>query len=372
MSSSGSHFRGPILARHDSQGGAAENMGIEVISGEADLVTVFDDFNDSMGPSGFSEAAAADGTTNLMEECGWQLTEDATVTAVADAISMNDPGVVADYFQSSLRIFPGTADDSGGNLQLDAINSVTNGVAQLGSGLVDNVVGGHRNFPHIWIPETGAGVTVLDNTIWTFACRIGLRADLTTSGAGAWDGKVFIGWAEAGETTIMTHTDGVLTSTGGPLVGFHIPEDGSIDGISKRVDAAAFVDGTNFTELHAAASVDGTVANGHTTAGDTSWWDLALRMDISDMSDDAANGTTTFYSRRVGVSGTAPGSRGAPNNNNSMQEWAKHPTIISNQTPNNAIALVPTIEVLNGPTAGTDCVVFLDWWSFGCSRYSRI
>ena len=361
------HWSGPLLSDTKSLGGAAEEMDISATFGESDMVTVFDDFNDVMPASGFSEAAAADGTTNLMEECGWVLTEDAGVTSVADSVTMNDPGIVADTFQSSLRIYPGTADDAGGNMQLDGVNDITAGVAYLGSATVDLVIAGHRNFPHIWIPETAAGATVLDNTVWTFGCRLGLRADITTTDSGDWEGKMFIGWAEAGDTSLLTHDTGAITITsGGPLVGFHVGETGIINGVSHRTVATAMAEGTNQTALGAAGMVDGTVANGSTTAGDTAWFDLALRMTISDMSDDDANGATEFYWRKVNPTTGSPGS-GTQNING----WAKHGTVLSNQTPNNDVALVPTIEVINGPTAGTDCVAFLDWWTFGCSRHSR-
>ena len=51
---------------------------------------------------------------------------------------------------------------------------------------------------------------------------------------------------------------------------------------------------------------------------------------------------------------------------------AMDPTVLLNQTPNHTVALVPTIEVINGPTANRDGVFLVDWWAFGCSRFSRL
>jgi hypothetical protein len=221
-------------------------------------------------------------------------------------------------------------------------------------------------FPHIFIDNTGSGVTNLDETTFTFACRLGLKADETTTGAGNWNGAAFIGWAMAADTSIMTHNTGVITiASDGPLVGFHIPIDGSIDGISHRTAATVMAEGTNFTELAAAGAVDGTLVNGAETAGDVCWWDLALRMDITDSSETTGNGFTTFYSRQVNLQTGTPGSSGYRQN-----PWNKHRTVLVDQTPASATTMVPTIEVLSGATAGQNCQFFIDWWAFGKSRLS--
>ena len=344
-------FGRPIGVSRQGFGGAGANLGIEALAGETDMITVFDDFNDIVkGTDTFGDAA-------IFEDFGWVLSDDGSAPT-GEEINQNDPSNVDEYAPSCLRIFPGTNDDSGGQMQLDLIN-----------GAVGTLIG-TGNYPHLWIPETAAGAAVLDNSVWTFACRCGFKAADDAS-SGDWDAKVFIGWAEAGDTSLMTHDDGDITITsGGPLVGFHIPEDGSIEAVSHRTVATAMAEGTNFTELAAAGAVDGTTANGATTAGDTVWFDLALRMDITDMSDDDANGTTTFYHRRVLPTGT-PGSTQFSIGGEGYNPWQEHSTKLTNQTPNNDVALVPTIEVLNGPTAGVDAVFFLDWWAFGTSRYSR-
>jgi hypothetical protein len=345
----------PIGVNNRGFGGAGLNLGIEALTGETEMITVFDDFNDVLkGSDTFGGSA-------IFEDHGWVLTDDVGGSSVAgDAIILNDPSNVSVYAPSCLYLHPGTTADTGGNMQLDLLN-----------GAIGTQVGNAR-FPHLWIPETAAGVTVLDNTVWVFACRLGFRADLTTTSSGDWDGKFFIGWAEAGDTSLMTHTDGLITITsGGPLVGFHAREDGSLHGVSHRTPATAIAEGTNDETILAAGSLDGTVANGAVTAGDTMWFDVALRMDITDMSDDAANGTTRFYYRKVrDISSGAPGRRDGRLAGDGPGGWVQHGTPLENQTPNNDVALVPTIEILDGPTTDTDCVVMIDWWCFATSRYS--
>jgi hypothetical protein len=288
---------------------------------------------------------------------GWILTEDqAAVGAVnGDSIGMNAAATVTHNVDSCIAITVSTDEDNGGQMQLDRVNATL--PASSGGGA----------FPCIWIPETAtvggygskAATAALDNTEWMFACRLGLRADITTTGDGNWNGKVFIGWAEAGDTSILTSTDGTITQAEtGPLVGFHVGEDGSIDGIAQRTVNTAYAEGTNFTELYAAGGADGTLANGANTLADTMWFDLALRMNIVDMDSATDNGRVRFYHRKV-LPDTPLG------------EWIPHDTILNNQTPNNDVALVPTIETLNGPTAGQDVMVFVDWWAFGRNRPNR-
>lgn len=336
------HWSGPLAGSDKAFGGAGFDLPIECTNGETNLVGVVDDFNGVVPTEAFGGAAN-------WETMGWILT-DVGIPA-ADEVGMNDPADVDQWNPSCVRIFPGTTDDAGGNMQLDRIN------ASLPAS------GGHY-FPHLHIPETDAGAAALDNTEIVFACRAGFRADLTTTGAGDWNSKAFIGFAVAGDTGLMTAATGALTAAGAAeqLVGFHIPEDGSIDGISQRDGSTAYADGTNFTELAAAGAVDGTVANGAITAGDTMWFDLAFKLTITDWSDDNANGATEFYWRRLTPTSTSKAVK--------QGGWQKHGTALTNQAPNHTVGLVPTIEVINGPTAGRDGVVYLDWWAFGVSRFS--
>jgi hypothetical protein len=295
------------------------------VSGESDLVTVFCDFDSMLVGNGFGDAG-------VLETAGWVLTD--VGAPVGDSVSANSIPATRP-FESCLRLDAGTVADTGGNAQLDAVNGPA------GQAIFDV-------YPHIWLPESGAGATILDNTSWTFACRIGLL-----SSAATWDGKMFIGWAEAGDTGILTAATGAITQPEtGPLVGFHVGEDGSIDGISQRTVNTAYAAGTNFTELYAAGAPNG-------NSGVIWWLDLAVRLDITDMSDNAANGRTTFYHRRVRSRTTDP----------TINPWIKHSTVLANQTPNNDVVLVPTIEVANGPANLSD--LFIDWWAFSATRFSR-
>lgn len=350
----GVSYSRPLGCDDKAMGGAAWNLGLEALLGESDMITVFDDFNSSIkGTDTFGGAA-------IFEDSGWVLND--VGAPAGDEISMNDPSNVTSWAPSCIRVFTGTGDDAGGNMQLDLV-----------TGAIGTLVG-TADFPHLIIPETGVDVAVIDNTVWVFACRIGLRADLSTTGSGAWDSKVFIGWAEAGDTGLLTAATGVITQPeDGPLLGFHIPEDGSIDAIAQRTPNTAYAEGTNFTELVAAGGVDGTVANGAAAAGDTMWFDLALRMSVTDASDDAANGSVEFFHRRVAPTTPPPGAIGHHFGGEALGPWVKHDTVLLNQTPTeNAVALVPTIEAVNGPTAGVDGVFYLDWWVFGSSRFSRL
>lgn len=351
----------PIGCSDKAMGGAALNMGLEAIMGETDMITVFDDFNGVVLTDEFDEAAN-------WETNNWVLTEDADVASVGAVVCMNDPNEATNIYNydSCITIYPGTSDDSGGNMQLDVVNG---GVAA--------AVTQHQ-FPHIWVPAStvlgpqGVAADALDHSVLTFATRIGFRADRVVDGAGAWDGKAYIGWAAAGDTSILDHDTGVITTAAGNLHGFHICELAEINGVSKRATADAIVDPTNETEIYPITSADGTVANGAAVAGDTMWFDLALRMDITNMSDDDANGWTTFYHRGPlnKNASTVPGGLVSPAPGEGYMPWTKHDVVIPNQTPNHTVTLVPTIEVINGPTAGVDCVVYVDWWAFGKSRTS--
>jgi hypothetical protein len=70
---------------------------------------------------------------------------------------------------------------------------------------------------------------------------------------------------------------------------------------------------------------------------------------------------------------SAPGSMSFHPPGQAVGPWTKHPTVLMNQTPNPGTGeeLVPHIEVIDGDNAGEDCVVYLDWWTMGVSRFSR-
>lgn len=327
-----SHFRGPLLLS-DAAGPFSE-LAAEAAMGESDLVTIFDDFNNSVPSESF-------GDTAFWEAMGWTLV-DAGVP-VADTVVMNG---LASAMDSAIRINPGTAADTGGHMHILSTNGLT------------------LNFPHMVIPSSGAGAAILDNTVVVFACRIGLISNGT-----AFDGKAFVGFCIDSDTSILTAATGVITQAEtGPLVGFHIAGDDApngILGISQRTVNTAYAEGTNKTELYPS-----TALTSGFTSGVAQWYDLAVRMDITDMSNNSANGQTTFYKRKVPQLTSAPGAVSAePPTGKVLAPWTKHATVLSNQTMNAATTMVPVIEILNGPTQLSDMLV--DWWAFGISRYSR-
>lgn len=335
MSIQGTHFKGPLLGSRASFGGAAENLTIDAIAGESDLVTTFDDFNTYVN---VAEFGAADGLENI----GW-VVGDIGVPA-GDGAGINDDGSIR--YESALRVNAGTAPDTGGHLKINPLATASRS-------------------PHIWLADNGSGANpaVLDNTTFIFACRLGFESNVD----GGWDGKVFVGMAGQTDTAILVVTgDGDLITlpAGDPMLGFHVLENGSVRGVAIRDETiTSLVDGTHFTELLAADSVDNAAADTPT------WIDLALRMVITDMSDNAANGSIEFFYRR-GVPATVTLGRPGVPPSQRLGDWTKHPTVLNNQTPNNdAVLLVPTIEVLNGPTNQSDLLV--DWWAMGISRYSR-
>ena len=350
----------PLGASRDAFGGAGLNLPVGCLEGEGDMIYTFDDFNGYLAQDSFSGTA-------IFEDSGWVLTDDAA-TPTADTIQMNSSATATADFDSCLRIFPGTGDSTGGQMQL---------------ALSDQAIGtivGQLDFPHITVPEdasipsrgAGGAGTALDSTTWVFATRIGLNADVTGTGTN-WNGAMFIGWASAGDTSILDHDTGVITDAAGNLHGFQVGIDGSIRGISKRITGDSQVDGTNYTELLTAASADNTVANGARVVNDTMWFDLALRMDITDMSDDTANGSTRFFYRGPlnRVSPLNPGRDEFSKPGEGYHPWREHSTVLLNETPNHSEFLVPAIETLNGATAGLDCCMYTDWWVMGRSRVSR-
>jgi len=344
----------PLGCNRHAMGGAAEGLGIEALAGDTEMVTVFDDFNGVVKEEGWGDAAT-------WETNGWVLTEDAGVASVAESISMNDAAVTTYDYSSCIQIYGGTADNSGGSMQLDALNGTINAPVT------------NHSFEHIWIPEVltipaggglagaaGDAAEALDHTSWMFATRVGFRADhLAAAGAGDWEGAFFIGWAAAGDTSLITHDTGVITGAANMCFGLHVCILGEMYGVSKRLEADAVSAAVgNYTQIQPAGSVDNTVANHCDVAGQTCWWDFAMRMDITDMSDDTANGTTRFWSRRV-----LPGVPLGP--------WNLHPTTLTNETPNAGDAVVPHIELITSAAAGEDCSVLIDWWAFGRNRVNR-
>ena len=145
------------------------------------------------------------------------------------------------------------------------------------------------------------------------------------------------------------------------MYGFAVIPDGSIHGIAQRTVGTVYVEGTNHTLLRPAASADNATVNTPT------WYDLAMRISVLDSSDDAANGNVEFFYRAVPSAAAMSANK---THSSGGDRWIRHATVLDNQAfPVNAVALVPTIELLNG--ADNDSLVKLDWWTFGQSRFSR-
>lgn len=347
----------PLGCGPDAVGGAFQDASIEALIGETSKITTFDDFNGVVIGEGFADTA-------YWEQSGWVLSEDAGVASVTEDISMNDATNTTQDFNSCIQIYGGTADNSGGSMKLDAVAGTVSGAT---TGQTTN-----HQFPHIWIPEvltvpTDGGLAgvagdageALDNTSWSFATRVGFRAEHDGTGDGDWEGAFFIGWAPSGDISLITHDTGVVTGAANMAFGFHVCILGEIYGVSKRLEADAVSAAVgNYTEIQPAGSVDNSIANHCDVVGQTCWWDLAFQMDITNQSDDDANGWTRFWTRRV--------LRGKP-----LGPWNLHSTILTNETPNADDAVVPHIELITSAAAGEDCSVLVDWWAMSCNRVNR-
>lgn len=340
----------PIGCSDQAFGGAGLNLSVDALFGETEMITAFDDFNIYVDVRDLLTATAGG-----IEDNGFTVTQVGVPTN--SAIGINDDATFR--YDSCIRINCGDTDDTGANIQLIP-------------------AAGETHFPHIWYPSNGTA-TSMDDAAFTFACRVGVT---TNEGAGDFFGKAFIGLARAGETAIMTPATGAISvaAANDILLGFHLGcngEVGAIDGIAQgRLGTTAYAEATNFTRIHAAGALDSTLANGYRAIGDPVWFDLALRVDVEDMSNDNANGNVYFYTRRVPQT-TSPSARATswagrevtPRPGQGYQPWTRHSVVLDNQTPNSGTNLVPTIEVINGD--GDEIDMFVDWWAFGISRYSR-
>lgn len=333
------HSKGPLGVSSGNFGGLAAGANLFATDGMSDAITVFEDFNFCMKT--YDTFAAAP----ILATMGAVVTD---IGSTASLIGVNPSSAAANgsIFSSCLHLFAGTDDDNGGNIQISA-------------DLAAAAATGINPFQYIWIPNTTLA-TRLDGIHLGFACRVGLQSVLGP----AWTGKFYIGWAEQGDVDVMVPTTGAIAVAGGtegPLLGFHVNEGGSIDGIAQRTFGTAMAEGTNFTTLVAPARWNSGLA-----ANEIVWFDLALHAHYVDASDAANNGTVSFAWRRV----APPATHQARNLN---PAWVKHQTVLQNQLPYNAVNLVPTIELINGPvaTTGNDSNVWLDWWTFGITRYSH-
>lgn len=320
--------------------GVGTNMNLFALDGESEIVTVFDDFN------GFVASDTFGAVGGPFETQGWDFVD--VGTPANDTINMNDPSIQSDFY-SCLHITCGDAasGDEGGNMQLRGASATIPTPTAAGGG----------GFPHITIPDSGT-VTALDDTVITFGCRLGIVSNATT-----FDGKIFIGFAEDGDTAIMTAATGALVAATGGLQGFHVTGDAeaSMRFISQRTAAVAFAEGTNMVAL-----LDDTDITAGYTAGVPRVFDLTFRIHSTDMSDDDANGFSQCAWREV-YGQTAPGMEAFALPGEGYNSYNLSNTL-TNQSPNSATHMVPTIEAINGPTNITQFKI--DWWTMGISRYT--
>lgn len=348
----------PLGGGRHAFGGGGLNLPITHLAGEGDLTGTFDDFQQIVQARDLATATVGD-----IEVLGWTVTE-VGAAPVASSVFVNDPAA-AGHWEDTLTIDCGTENNKGGNLQLNPDGSVS-GTAGV--------------FPHIWLPDNGV-ITALDNTIVSFAARIGI---VTDDAGGVFNGKLFIGFAVTGDVDVMVPSTGVIDLVGGvegPIVGVHINADSSVTPnislIAQRIFGAALVDGTNFTNM--VSGVD-SFETGLTPAV-PSWFDVGFRMHITNWSDNDDNGAVRGYFRRVPVAGgvfetanrEAPGLRETQASESGavkVEEWREHSVVLQNQcVAPNAARYVPTIEAINSTGDNSDFLI--DWWSMGISRFSR-
>lgn len=332
----------PLGGNRHALGGAGLNLDVSALGGETDMATAFEDFNQNVALAG------AGANTPLP---GWTATD---ITGVAGQVGIN-PQVSLQHFASSLTITCGATANGGLNLQ---------------------PIGDSRS-PYIWISDD-VTPTSQDQTIFTFACRVGLGNAI---GVGPWEGKAFVGFAGNPDAGVMTAVGGALAvpSFNG-LVGFHVAEDGHVDFVSQRLAATALVAGTNFTPVFPAGTIDFTFAE------QIVWLDLAFVLTFVDGSDATNNGSAEAFVRRVPLPGgpvdtantqvVGRESRYTSGNDVATDApWSPAGAVLLNQNPRPSSAngeLIPTIELLNGPTgAAQQSTLLLDWWSMGHSRLSR-
>ena len=325
----------PLGVSEQGAAGILTNNNLFALDGESEIVTTFDDFNYFV----LSEDHATADTT--WETLGWELVD--RNTATDPYIEMNDPAKALDFY-SAIHVFAGTKADAGGLAQLTGASNTL-------------PASGGAVFPHIWIPNSGMDAEVLDKTVITFSCRVGVVSNAITC-----DAKWFIGFAPLADAAIVADATGIITiASTGTLLGFHFNADSqdTLRLISHRTAATVMAEGVNFTEL-----TDG-VDEGY-TIGHPRVFDLALRCHVNNMSDNANNGLTVAAWREVGGQ-AAPGMEGLNLPGEGYGPWSIS-AILDNQTPNDGTTLYPTIELLNGPTHQSH--IKIDWWSMGLSRYT--
>jgi hypothetical protein len=319
------------------------------------MITTFDDFNDRR------DAAAVAGAGDPRP--GWF--SSVINVATGNLINLNDPGATPQpvAFQSSLRVLPGTIEDAGVNLQI--------------------VGGTDGSSPHVWIQDRDADAAGGDNTSIVFACRVGVGLAAAAAGE-VWQGKFFVGFAISGDVQVLNNTTGEIDlATDGPLLGFHMAEDGHIDLISVRDGIAGpLVDGTHFTQLVDTSWNANLQPELGTANHQPTWFDLALRVETRDVSNAADNGAVQGFVRRLQtdasranvtpIPGRRPIEPSHPDSANPL-DWRPQGVVLENQVPHDTgLEVVPTVEIQNGgAVVGEDVYFLMDWWAMGISRASR-
>jgi hypothetical protein len=176
--------------------------------------------------------------------------------------------------------------------------------------------------------HTGGGEALnlyaLDNMRMSFGARV-LLTEATTS-------SFFIGMKNS-NTNAPLSTAG---AAGDDMVGFHSADDtGVVTGYADR------------------GGTDATAVTCFTAADDT-WYDLAITLDIKDISSATDNGTVTYW-QRSGAGTNASGS------------WVKFGGNENGIPDFSAVALVPVFGVKNNSAVtGSDLVC--DYWWVSCDR----
>lgn len=324
----------PLGGNRHALGGAGLNLNVAALSGESEMVHVFDDFDDA-------HVAAAVGNDD--PRTGWL----STVRGAPAGHNVNiNPLIPSGRHYSCLTVVAGTVASTGINVLVDDPALASNPIIN-------------------WPDRTDT--EAMDNTSYVFACRIGMRI----SAGSVWDGQAFIGIAEETDVGILNlvATAGLESPTSNGLIGFHIASDGHIDLISMR--EGKVITAANFTQ------VVSTNWNQNLGTGDhnITWFDLAFRAEVTDWGDDADNGAVIGYHRQLGGALPSPGRRpveqSSPTTPN-INAWVENPTRVLNETPFDAgiNQTVPAVEVINGLGPNLS-EVWVDWWLQGISRMSR-
>jgi len=351
-----SHFKGPLVGSRQLFGGAGSDLDIVAAGGLTDLITVFDDFNGFVPLTDVTTTQSAT-TVNHWEENGWVLTAVGAPTACQ--ITMNDAAQTVNP-QSCIWLNAGTVASTGGNLQLDsaaALDQYDAGAAGVSDIDISYV---RRNFEHLTFPRVTGGVGSFRKFILAF------RLGFVTSSAGTFDGAIYVGINPTADPAIMTAATGVINTgaeVAGGYFGIHVngnatAAEKTIYGVSQRTSGTAMATGTNRIVLE--TGIDATLG---AATSFYYWMDFAI--EVVPLVAGVATGSTTFYTRRIGRLSDATYNT----NIDANAKWRRVGTLIG-ATPNNSVALVPTIEFINGDAAVLSDFA-LDWWAFGLGRTRR-